>query len=434
MDQFDSIVVGGGSGGLAFAQEAAALGARVMLIEHNHLGGTCVNRGCVPKKIMWTAGKLVRDAAAAQGVGILEAPLLHFTKLAERRDDHITGLREEFAENLDQAGVTLLRGTASIDGRSVTVDGETYQATNVIVATGARPTKLEIPGSEYLRDSQDVLSWTHLPKSMAITGGGYIGCEFAAIFAALGAEVTLIHDGETVLDMFPEDIARHVQTQLIDAGITLYLNAELTSVTADGQCLTFTTSHDETGTAEKIVSAVGRTPNTDTLGPLSDVLECADNGAVKVDDRLGTNVVGVYAIGDAANRMPLTPVATSDGTVLARMLHGEGGELISLNDVATTTFVYPPAAFVGSVDKANLQGTLRPLSENVLTAADGKEPAMYRIGFDSAQRLSGAQIVADHAEDLIALLASLKRAGATRSALERVIPIHPSTAEEFIGI
>lgn len=430
---FDSIVIGGGSGGLAFARQAAALGARILLIEKEDLGGTCVNRGCVPKKILWSAGDLNRSMAAAHSVRVADAPHLSFETLARRRDDHIAGLRDGFEDSLADDGVTLLRGTAQVDGTTVSVAGSEYTAAQVIIATGARPATLDIDGAEHLVDSRDVLSWTTLPASIAIVGGGYIGCEFAAIFRALGVDVTLIHDGDRVLDTFPATLADHVQTGLRQSGIAITLNAGLSAANAQGDQLGYTLTNGTKGVAEAVCAAVGRTPNTDNLGPLSDRLALADNGAIKVDARLATNVPGVHALGDAADRMPLTPVATADGTQLAHILHGQGGALLDLDDVATTTFVYPPAAFVGDTGNTPRAGTFRPLSNNILTDASGPEPQLYRVGFDRSGTLTGAEIVADHAEDLIALLASLRKAGAQAHDLDRVIPVHPSFAEEFTG-
>ncbi|WP_296417776.1 dihydrolipoyl dehydrogenase family protein [Pseudooctadecabacter sp.] len=431
---FDSIVIGGGSGGLAFAQKAAELGANVLLIEHEDLGGTCVNRGCVPKKILWSAGQLHRAMVAAETVGVFGAPAFDMAVLAQRRDDHIAGLRTGFENSLDDAGVTLVRGTAQISGRSVTVDGSTYTATNIVIATGARPAIMDIEGASLLSDSRDVLSWTTLPASIAISGGGYIGCEFAAIFRALGVHVTLIHDEKTILETFPAALADHVQTGLQNAGIHLCLDDSLSAVHKAEGGLDYTTAGGQTGTAEAIVAAVGRTPNVDNLGEISEALVLASSGAIAVNDMLATNVPGVYALGDAADRMPLTPVATADGTALAHMLHGDGATLTDLDHMATTTFVYPPAAFVGQVDEeAARSGTFRPLSDDILTRADGRDPQMFRIGLDKDGTLTGAQIVAAHAEDLIALLAALRRAGGTATDLDRIIPVHPSFAEEFTG-
>lgn len=430
---YDSIVVGGGSGGLAFAQTAAALGARILLIEQADLGGTCVNRGCVPKKILWSAGQLRRSIVAANRAGVLKQTDVDFGTLALRRDAHIADLRDGFEKTLTERGIDLVRGTAEVDGRQVRVGATHFSAQNVVLATGARPTQLTIDGSEHLSDSSDVLSWTKVPDRIAIVGGGYIGCEFAAIFAALGSDVTLIHNKARILDAFPQALARHVQSNLTQSGICLRMEQGISSISCTEAGLEYTLSEGGCGQADAIVAAIGRTPNADRLGPISDQLNLAENGSVQVDASLATNIDGVYALGDLANRLPLTPVATADGTQLANNLHGCGGQLRDLENVATTAFVYPPAAYVGDVDNpAARSGTFRPLSADILTQAEGPDPALYRIGTDPQGCLTGAQIVADHAEDMIALLAALRISGAKLSELDKVVPVHPSFVEEFL--
>ncbi|MEO0745195.1 MAG: NAD(P)/FAD-dependent oxidoreductase [Pseudomonadota bacterium] len=430
---FQSIVIGGGSGGLSFARTAAKLGAKVLLIERGDLGGTCVNRGCVPKKILWSGGQLHRNMDRALRAGLSAPQAVRFAALAARRDEHIARIRDGYSDTLASEGVSVLRGQARVDGTSVTVDDTMYAADQVVIATGARPTALDIDGAEHLSDSDDVLSWTSLPARITIVGGGYVGCEFAAILAALGSDVTLVHDGDRILDAFPAALAEQVLRNLRQGGVTLHLGPGLAAVTRSDTALDATLSDGQRIRADAVVAAVGRTPNTDTLGPLSDALACADTGAVRVDARLATNVPGIHAVGDVADRMPLTPVATADGRQLAHMLHGAGGALIDLDDVTTAAFVYPPAAFVGHADDGVRHDTNRPLSDSALGPVDGPNPQLYRLGFDDTGRLTGAQIVADHAEDLITLLAALRASGATASDLARIAPIHPSFAEEFTG-
>ncbi|WP_424968889.1 dihydrolipoyl dehydrogenase family protein [Dinoroseobacter sp. S375] len=432
---FDAIVIGGGSGGLAFAQKAADLGARVALVEEDRLGGTCVNRGCVPKKILWSAGQHMRAARAAAAVAVAAPSALDFPALVARRDAHIQGLRDNFEDSLDTAGIRLIRGTAEVDGTAVTVAGTTYKAPHVVLAVGTRPAEMDIPGAEALSDSQDALAWSHVPACLTIVGGGYIGCEFAAIFRALGAEVTLVHDGARLLDGFPDALADHVAMTLREAGVTLQLEDTLAAVEQAETGLRYMLDSGTAGLAEKVVAAAGRTPNVDRLGPIAEHLARADSGAIEVDARLATSVEGVYAIGDAADRLPLTPVATADGTTLAEMLFGEGGTLIDLDSVATTTFVYPPASYIGTVpEDASRAAQFRPLSDHILTDAQGPEPELYRIGIDpETQAITGAQIVAEKSEDMIALLAALRTAGAAAPSLDRTVAVHPSFAEEFFG-
>jgi glutathione reductase (NADPH) len=427
---FDTIVIGGGSAGMAFATQSAKLGARIAMIERDLLGGTCVNRGCVPKKILWTAGQMAHTNAGAAAQGIMTQAKIDFHQLIAKRDAHISDIRDTYAKKLEKADVTLIRGDAVLtDNAAVRVNETVYTARQIVLATGGRPAVMDIEGAKYLSDSDDVLGWATRPDSIVIIGGGYIGCEFAAIFHALGADVTLVHDGPHILDTFPRALALHVQDRLETNGIRVLVNDSVTAVNkTDGQ-LEYTCKSDVSGRADAVVAAAGRTPNIDQLGPRAQSLDVADSGALAVSERFETSTSGIYAIGDIADRLPLTPVATADGTALAHILHGDGAVAVDLGFVATTSFVYPPAAFVGSIgDDPLYHGTLAPLAENVLGQAD--DPDFYQIDATDGT-LSGAAIAADGAENIIAMAAALIAAKAPADTLTKATPVHPSFAEEF---
>ncbi|WP_187432060.1 Glutathione amide reductase (plasmid) [Roseobacter fucihabitans] len=428
---YDSIVIGGGSAGMAFATAAAKLGARILVIERAELGGTCVNRGCVPKKILWSAGQIARTTRAAAAQNIATKTVIDYQALIAKRDAHIADIRDIYAGNLDDAGVALLRGQAAIiDARTVDVGDTTYTANQIILACGGRPAEMNIPGAALLSNSNDVLGWTTRPDRITIIGGGYIGCEFAAIFHALGSDVTLIHNGPHLLDTFPKNLALHVQNGLASSGIRIRTEDGVTAVKQTGTSLGYTCASGLTDTADAVVAAAGRTPNIDQLGQFAETLVVADTGALAISDQFETSQPGVYAIGDIADRLPLTPVATADGTALAHMLYGNGAEAVDLDLVATTTFVYPPAAFVGETSIETLRsGDLTPLAQNVLSDVDHNE-AFYQI---NAERdiLRGAAIAAHGAEDIIAMAAALIAAKAPVTSLTKATPVHPSFAEEY---
>lgn len=428
---YDSIVIGGGSAGMAFATAAAKLGARILMIERAELGGTCVNRGCVPKKILWAAGQMARATQAAASQKIATKTVVDYQALIAKRDAHIADIRGIYADNLDDAGVTLVRGQAVInDGLSVDVDGMTYRADHIILACGGRPAEMDIPGADLLSNSNDVLGWERRPDRITIIGGGYIGCEFAAIFHALGSDVTLVHDGPHVLDTFPKDLALHVQSGLKASGIRVQTDDGVTAVSQTGMSLEYKCDSGLTDTTDAVVAAAGRTPNIDQLGQLADSLVTADSGALAISGRFETSEPGIYAIGDIADRLPLTPVATADGTALAHMLHGQGADAVDLDLVATTTFVYPPAAFVGDTDSETLRSSdITPLAQNVLSPGD-RNTDFYQINAD-ADELTGVAIAAHGAEDIIAMAAALIAAKAPVQSLTNATPVHPSFAEEF---
>lgn len=434
-NSYDSIVIGAGSAGLAYAQTAASLGASILLIERADLGGTCVNRGCVPKKILWAAGEIINATQDAASEGIATESKLDFRALVTQRDGHISKIRDSFSDDLSEAGITVVRGQARLDSRSkVTVDGTTYQAKHVILAAGGRPTATDIPGHEHLATSDDVLAWCDLPKTMVVSGGGYIGCEFAAIFRALGCNVTLLHKGERLLEGFPAALADHVLQRLGVAGVDVVLEDKITKVLKQSDRLSYETKSGDTGATDVIINAIGRTPNIDQLGPLAEDLRKGESGALAVDDRFQTSVPGLYAIGDIADRLPLTPVATADGTTLAHILYGDAAGPPDLTYVATTAFVYPPAAYVGTIgDEPLHEGTVTPLPAQVLRASDGPDPAFYQLHFDGAGRMQGAAIAAEGAENMIAFAAAMLASGAQAESLVRATAIHPSFSEEFFS-
>lgn len=433
---FDTIVIGGGSAGLAFARTAAELGARILLVERAELGGTCVNRGCVPKKILWAAGQQIRSAQGSYENGAFKtAATVDYPQLIAKRDAHIASIRASYDDRLADAGVSVVRGDATLaDAHTIHVNGSHYQANQIVLATGAVPVMPGIDGANYLSNSNDVLAWTSLPRDMVILGGGYIGVEFAAIFNALGVAVTLIETGPRVLGNSPAKLAEHVQNVLVASGVTLKLNEGIETVEKINARLTYRLSSGGDGSAGAIVAATGRQPNVAQLGPFAGSLRVADSGALAIDTQFMTSTGDVYAIGDVADRLPLTPVATSDGKTLAKMLHGAGCRQIDLDLVSTTTFAYPPAAYIGTQsDEPFASDSVIRLSDAVLHTSPECTKHYYRFDADPQGHLIGAQIMADGAEDMIALMAALIAAKAPTSAFVQATGVHPSFAEEFFS-
>ena len=433
-NHFDSIVIGGGSAGSAFANTAANLGGRILLIERGALGGTCVNRGCVPKKILWAAGRTVRNAVASYECNILDsAPRVDFGRLVARRDARIAEIRQSFDDRLNRSGVTVVRGEASLlDARTLRVGDKQYHAKNTVIATGAVPVMPQIEGADYLANSTDVLSWRTLPRDMVILGGGYIGTEFASIFNALGVDVTLIETDGRILAGYPTGLADHVIDSLRAAGVRVLLHESLNRIEKINDRLAYALRSGADGTADAIVAATGRTPDIAQLGPFAGGLRLAESGALAVDDQFMTSAQGVYAIGDAADRMPLTPVAKADGTTLAKILHGSGCRPIDLDLVPKTAFSYPPAAVVGKqADGPFAENTVIRLADQVLHPQPECTRHYYRLDADTQDRIIGAQFMSDGAEDMIALASALIAAQAPRRVLTQATGIHPSFAEEF---
>ncbi len=431
---FDAIVIGGGSAGLAFAKCAARLGGRILLVEQEELGGTCVNRGCVPKKLMWTVAQARLQARA---VG-LDVPFrdADFATMAQARDAHIEELRDTFADGLAEAGVTLQRGQAELAEGGVRLDDEVLTARHVVLATGSAPSIPGMDGADLMETSREVFGWPAVPARLTILGAGYIGTEFATIFAALGATVDLIDDGDAILDGFDGDAAQVVQENLQAQGVSLHLGTRIVSVERSDGGLTATLKDGTRLAADKVVCAIGRDPRFDTLGPLAEEIERVKSGAARIGEGFETSRAGVFAIGDCADRLPLTPVATHDGETLATQLFGEGRARLDLGRVATAAFALPPIAQIGEFSGGGrlTQGRITPLGNAV--RREGMAPAEYHKTLldESTGQVVAHAMVAEGAHEAIAWSAIALAAGAGPAEAGRIAAIHPSFAEDAIQL
>ncbi len=434
-ETFDLVIIGGGSAGISCATRAGSLGAKVCLIEKEHLGGTCVNRGCVPKKLMWEAGRTWKEAGelAAAGIGT-SSDQFDLPALKTRIFSKIEAIRDSYSSSLDDSGVTLVQSEAIIlDGSRVKVADRILSAKKIVLATGSEPILLDIPGKELLSTSRDVFEWTEIPKRLLVIGGGYIGCEFASIFRALGSQVRIVDAGQHLLEQFDQTAVGYAQDILASRGIDIDLGVEPTALSkaSDGIAVQFDDGTQDI--ASHVLCAVGRSPNINALGEMAQDLEKAESGALAVNDRLETSIAGIHAIGDVADRLPLTPVATRDGEALAEILFGEGSRIPDLNLVSSATFLYPPIAQVGDLKEDSvIEGSTTPLSSGVLSAS--AIDVYGKINSDSASgRIKGAVLIGHSAADEIAWIASCLAAGTTTEDLTRATAVHPTLAEEIVG-
>ncbi|MGR3512127.1 MAG: dihydrolipoyl dehydrogenase family protein [Paracoccaceae bacterium] len=428
--EYDAIVIGGGSGGLAFAREAARCGARVMLVEKDLLGGTCVNRGCVPKKLLWEAAwPHALSAAAAERDWRAPPPIPDFGKLMQAIGEKTGCIRDSYAAAFDADRMCLRQGTAALTAPGeVVIGGETLRARHIVLATGARPARPGFDGADLAETSDDVFSWSSLPRSLILLGGGYIGCEFAAIFAALGVRVALVDPGDRLLSGFDADLANAAAEVFEQRGIALHLGQTPERLEPLSGGFRLRLDDGSSVEAERVVAATGRTHNTDLPGGLSARLDIADAGAFAVDPGLQTSAPSVFAIGDCADRLSLTPVATRDGEVLAQRLYGDAcPELIDLSLVATSAFVMPPVAQVGvsehhaaKTDSDLICGALVPQGH---WTGQTVRKVMARDG-----QLCGVAAMGASAPDIVTALGAAI-AGDPRSATG----IHPTFAQEFVG-
>ena len=440
-DRFDAIVIGSGSAGSAFSKRAAANGARVAMVEMAELGGVCVNRGCVPKKLMWHSAHERREANGLAASGYIREPSeLDYGLLHRRIGEHVSSIRHSFAEAMDDCGVTVISGKAELSDDGVRVGDRTLRADRVIIACGGRPTAMDIPGWDLCDTSDGVFGWTERPERILIIGGGYIGVEFATVFSGLGSTVTIADEGKHLLDGFDPDAVALAEKHLREGGVTLMLPAELREVERSGSALLAHLSDGGTVECDRVVVAIGRTPRIDELGPAAQSLDVAKNGSLEVSDTFETSHAGWHAIGDAANRMPLTPVARRDGEWLADHLFGdEAGERLDLSLVATATYCDPPLAQVGVTDNDEHdlhveKGDLDPLRNGLFERSGARATYLHKTLSEGPDgRLRGMALVSRTAPDEISYVATLLAVGADRAALDRPGSVHPTFAEEFIG-
>ncbi|HYN78442.1 MAG TPA: glutathione-disulfide reductase, partial [Lamprocystis sp. (in: g-proteobacteria)] len=348
---FDLIAIGAGSGGLAAAERAAQLGRRVAVVDPGELGGTCVNRGCVPKKVMWYAAQLATAVRDGTGYGVrAHASPFDWSALVAGRNRFVHGINEYWDGYVVREGITRIVGRGSlIDAHTVEVDDTHYTADHIVIATGSRPLVPRMPGAELGITSDDFFGLEQQPQRVAVIGGGYVGVELAGVLRALGSEVTVVALEDRVLWLFDPLMGETLAETMAQDGIQLNLQFEVAALErhADGLALCPRTGDPLTG-FDTVIWAVGRAPNSAGLGLDGVGIEVAPNGLVKVDDFQNTNVPGVYAIGDVTGREPLTPVAVAAGRRLARRLfNGETELKLDYANVPTVVFSHPPVGRVG---------------------------------------------------------------------------------------
>lgn len=444
---FDLVVIGGGSGGLAAAQRAAEYGARVAVVERGRLGGTCVNVGCVPKKVMWYAAEIAHTLEDAAGYGFsIEGSKHDWRSLQLARDAYVERLNDIYARNLARRDVTLLNGTARfLDPHRIDVDGATYTAERVVIATGGRPWVPDIPGAAHGLTSDGFFELEACPGRVAVVGAGYIAVELAGVLAALGADVSLMvrHDG--VLRRFDPMLRERLQESLEADGITLLTHcapAELRRE-ADG-CMTFVSASGLThGGFDTVIWAVGRQPNTDGLDIGRANVDCDERGRVVVDDWQQTSAQHIFALGDVTGRVELTPVAIAAGRRLSDRLHGGQSESrMDYENVPTVVFSHPPIGTVGLSEDAAREkfaddvkiysGTFTPMYHALTERKNRAGVKLVCAGPD--ERIVGLHVIGQGADEMLQGFAVAIKMGATKRDLDRTIAIHPTSAEELVTL
>jgi glutathione reductase (NADPH) len=439
---FDLFVIGGGSGGTRCARIAASHGARVGVAEERHWGGTCVNVGCVPKKLMVMAAEYGAACHDSHGFGWDTAPGAHdWGRLIAAKNAEIARLNAIYRRLLEGAGATVFESRATlVDAHTLDVGGRRVTAENIVIAVGGRPLRPDFPGAEHCIVSDDAFFLPERPERVTILGGGYIAVEFAGIFAGLGSQVDLVMRQDLPLRGFDEDLRVALLEALENAGIRVHRNVSVARVDAAGGARVARLTDGTELAADLVFAAVGRTPLTEALGLEAAGVAMDGFGAVVVDGQSRTNVPGVYAIGDVTNRMNLTPVAIAEGHSLAEALFGAGPRRWSLDTVATAVFSSPPIATVGLTEhQAAARGTadiyLTRFTPMRHTLGGRKRPSLMKLVVDQrTQVVVGAHMIGDDAAEIMQGLSIAINCGATKLDFDRTVGIHPTSAEEFVTL
>lgn len=441
MPHYDLFVLGGGSGGVACARTSAALGAKVGLAEGDRLGGTCVNRGCVPKKFLVYASHAGEDICNSASLGwSAGTPRFDWVQLRDGVQTELRRLNGIYEGLLEKFNVNVYKGMARfIDSKTVEVDGTIITADRFMIATGGTPFVPDFPGREHVIVSDDAFLLESLPKTMAIVGGGYIAQEFAGIFHGLGVGVTVVARCARLLRGFDADLADHLQTEQTKKGIKIQCatHVERVEKTSEGYRL----HCEECGshTFDKVLFATGRTPNVKGLGLEKIGVTLNAKGAIEVDEKMQTSVGGIYAIGDVTDRVNLTPVAIYEGRIFAGNHFGGDNRLMDYELIPTTIFSQPPLSTVGLTetqararygDVVIYKSIFRPMKYSL---GQVDEKTLMKLIVDSkTDRVLGVHMVGSDAAEIIQGFAVALKAGATKTDFDRTVAVHPSSAEEFV--
>ncbi|MCD5983949.1 glutathione-disulfide reductase [Pseudomonas sp. CDFA 610] len=440
---FDLFVIGAGSGGVRAARFAAGFGAKVAVAESRYLGGTCVNVGCVPKKLMVYSSHFSEDFEHAKGFGwSLGKASFDWPTLIANKDREINRLNGIYRKLLVDSGVTLHEGHAKVVGaQKVEINGNTYSAERILIATGGWPQIPDVPGREHAISSNEAFFLKELPKRVVVVGGGYIAVEFASIFNGLGAETTLIYRGELFLRGFDGSVRTHLHEELLKRHMDIRFNSDIERIDkqADGS-LKLSMKGGGTLETDCVFYATGRRPMLDNLGLESVDVKLDKHGYIEVDENYQSSEPSILAIGDVIGGVQLTPVALAEGMALARRLFKpEQYRPVDYNHIPTAVFSLPNIGTVGLTEEAAIEAghevqifesRFRPMK---LTLTDDQERTLMKLVVDAkTDRVLGCHMVGPDAGEIVQSLAIAIKAGATKQVFDDTIGVHPTAAEEFV--
>ncbi len=438
---YDLFTIGGGSGGVRASRFASQYGARVAIAESKDLGGTCVNVGCIPKKLMSYSAHFHEDFADAAGFGwTVGESRFDWQALIAGKDKEIVRLNGIYRKILDGAKVDIVEGYATVeDAHTVSVNGKRYTAAHILVATGGHPTVPDIPGKELGIVSDDFFHLTGLPKRSVVLGGGYIAVELASILNGLGSDVTLVYRGKHLLRGMDSELGVFLAEEMCKKGMKILFENNIEALKAAGDARQVTLTDGTGMEADCVLFATGRYANTAGMGLEKAGVVLTDKGAVKVDDNFISSVPSIHAIGDVIDRVALTPVALAEGMVVAARLFNKGGKEMSYANIPTAVFSHPNVGTVGlSEEDAHKQvGEVRIFKSEFKAlkhtlSGNGERTFMKLVVDAQSDRVLGVHMVGADAGEIVQGFAVALQCGATKAQFDATIGIHPTSAEEFV--
>ena len=445
-ENYDYIVIGGGSGGIASARRAASYGAKTLLIEGGRIGGTCVNVGCVPKKVMWNAAHLNEGISLARDYGFnIGETSFDWPTLKQKRDAYIQRLNGIYDNNLDNSGVDYVQGYGCfVKPRQIQVNDAVYTAEHILIATGGQPWVPDLPGAELGISSDGFFDLAELPERTLVIGAGYIATELAGVLNTLGSKVTLLLRKHQLLRTFDESLSSAVMQSMMKAGVDIKTCIQLAGLekNADGSIGALQEDGGHTGHFDCVIWAIGRVPNTRSLGLSKAGIETDTAGFISVDEYQNTVVKGIKAVGDVTGAAQLTPVAIAAGRKLAdRLFDGQSEAKLDYSLIPTVVFSHPPIGTIGlteqqAVDQYGMADLKIYRSEftNMLYAVSEHKPptVMKLICQGENEKVVGCHIIGEGADEMLQGFAVAIKMGATKADFDQTVAIHPTAAEELV--
>ena len=443
MTDYDFLIIGAGTGGMAAAKKAANYGMKVAVIEKEKVGGTCLNRGCTPKKLMVYAADFALKESLARSFAWSECGRqVDWSKLMTKIHNRLDSISNSFKETFEEKGIDLIYGDAKFTGNNtVKVKDREISAEKILIAVGGHPIKPDFPGSDLAITSRGMFQLDKIPEKIAIVGGGYIGVEFASMMHAFGSEVVFMDTSELILSGFDDDLRKTVQQGLVDRGIEFIGETTAEKIETEGDRLKLHLDSGNTIVADKVLLATGRAPSTKTLELDKAGVETGDKGEIIVNEYCRTKNKDVYAVGDCIDRIPLTPTAKAEAQAVVETLFGKQPKAVDYDHVPSAVFSRPEAAKIGLSESE-----AKDKYDNVKCYRDRTTPMLYSLADDEDQeevliklvvagdneKIVGVHMVGEHAADMVQCLGIAVRQGVTKQYLDSSFGIHPTIGEEFV--